>query len=340
MKNSNQSWKEVIGHFMYFLYTVLPGAASHTLWTKEGVDRALSWAQYCERTVTLLRHRGSLQKALAVQVRQSQHIANFRDLLKARHILLKLLLQNQLLENNVREHILTVSQKAHGVDFIKHAEFTVQQQQQHAKALLTLLTKAHHSSTDLRVRVRLMMEAAHNKDPEQVGLCLAKVAHSPASLQAGIKAALLEGEDVALKVGPAVVQWVRGVVTSPEHRQYKRVLGCLCSLAPHHLSKALTSHPQLVMSILDCVHREALNLEPCYARGECRWRPCGPSVLNWEDLVRTYTVLSSHKKMGAHVEEAVEGWRMLEGGAVWGDIVKQTKACSISLTHTTSYMKT
>lgn len=325
---------------MYFLYTVLPGATSHTHWTKEGVDRALSWAQYCERAVAHLRHRGSMQKALATLIRQSQHIANFRDLLKARHILLKLLLQNQLLENNVQEHILTVSQRAHGVDFAKRAEFTVQQQQQHAKTLLTLLTKSQHSSIDLRLRVRLMMEAAHNEDPEQVGLCLAKVAHSPASLQAGIKAALLEGEDVGIKVGPAVVHWVRGVVASPQHRQYRRVLGCLCSLAPHHLSKALANHPQLVMAVLECVHREARNLEPRYDRDECRWCPCGPLVLKWEDLVRTYAVLSSHKKMGARVEEAVEGWRMLDRSAVWGDIVRQTKASSMPLTPSASDMKT
>lgn len=336
MKSSDESWQEVMGKLMYFLYTVLPAASSHGSWTSQRVDRALSWAQYCERAVAHLKYRGSLKTALTTLVRQTQHTASFRDLQRATHMLLEVLLQNQLLEESVREHVLTVSQKIHGAEFVSHAELAAQQQRQHTKTLLTALTKAQHSSIHLRLRVRLMLEAANSAEPGQVGVCLTKVAHSPASLQASFKAALLEGEDAGVKVGPAVVQWVLGVVSSSQHRQYRRVLGCLCSLSPHHLAKALANHPQLVLAILECVHREALSLEPHYDRDKCSWHPCGPSVLSWENLVRTYAVLISHQRMGAHVEEVVEGWRMQEGGAVWGDIVRQTKATSVPVSRSTS----
>lgn len=321
---------------MYFLYTVLPGASSHTHWTREGVDRALSWAQYCENAVAQFRCRGTLRKALATHVRESHDVASFQDLLKARQMLLKLLLQNQLLEKSVREHILTVAERAHGADFVSHAELAAQQQQQHAKTLLTLLTQPQHSTIDLRLRVRLMLEAANNKEPKEVGLCLAKVAHSPTMLQASLKAALLEEEDAGVRVGPAVVQWVRGVMASPQHQQYRRVVASLCSFEPHHLTRAVANHPQLVMVILKCVHREALSLEPHYDRGGCCWQPRSLSVLSWEDLVRTFGILINHSKMGARVAEAVEDWQLLEGGAVWGDIVRQTKASGMTISPSAS----
>lgn len=318
---------------MYFLYTVLPRTSSHT-WTKQGVDHALGWAQYCEEAVAHLRHRGSIQAALTKLVKQTQYTTSFRDLQRATCLLLKLLLQNQLLETSVREHVLAVSERVHGEKFVSHAQLAARQQQQHTENLLTILAREQHSSISLSVRVRLMLEAANKAEPGEVGVCLDKVAHHPATLQTCFKAALLEGENAGVRVGPAVVQWVQTVVTSPQHWKYRCVLGSLCSMSPHHQAKALANYPQLVMPLLECIHREALSLEPRYEGDECFWHPHGSTVLSWEDLVKFYAVLMNHKKKGVCVEEKVEGWMMLEGGAVWGDIVTQAKATSAQISHT------
>lgn len=336
MKCACEHWQKVMHNIMYFMYMVLPAASSRARWTKEGVDRAVSWGQHCEKAIARFRQRGTLRTAIATLARRSQQIGSFRDLLSARRLLLERLLQNQLLEEDVREYVQQVSQSILGAKHVSCLELAAQQQQQHATSLLMMLTKSQHSDIHSRLRARLMLEAASNSEPGQVGECLSKVAHSPASLQTSFVVGLLEGENPVVEVGPAVAKWVEEVLASPQHRQHRRVLKCLCSLSPHLLSKALARHTQLIMAVMECLHRETLNLQANYDADGCHWLPRGPSVLCWEDLVKTYGVLASHQSMATRVQEAVESWSMLEGGAVWGEVVRQAKAAYMSASSSTN----
>lgn len=181
-----------------------------------------------------------------------------------------------------------------------------------------------------------MLEAASNTEPGQVGEYLSKVAHSPASLRACFVVALLEGEDSVVEVGPAVAQWVEEILASPQHRQHRRVLKCLCSIPPHLLSKALARYTQLIMAVMKCLHQEVLNLQPKYDAGMCCWLPRGASVLCWEDVVKTYGALTSQQSMATSVQEAVEEWSMLEGGAAWVEVIRQTKVACLPASSSTS----
>uniref|UniRef100_A0A0P4WNY0 Uncharacterized protein n=1 Tax=Scylla olivacea TaxID=85551 RepID=A0A0P4WNY0_SCYOL len=331
-----EHWQRVMNNIMYFLYTVLPGASSRAKWTREGVDRAVAWGLHCEKAVARFRHRGSLRTAITKLARRNQQIGSFRDLASARRLLLERLLQNQLLEEGMREYVKQLSQDILGAEHASRVELVAQQQQQHASSLFRILTKTQHNDVTARLRARLMLEVASSSESGQVGECLSKIVYSPASLQTSLEVALLEEEDPVVEVGPAVARWVEEVVASPQHRLHRRVLKCLCSFPPHLLSKALARHPHLIMAVLKSLHREALNLQPSYDDEGCHWLPCRPSVLSWEDLVKVYSVVASHHSMAGQVQEAVEGWSMVEGGAVWGEVVRQAKATCMSASSNTS----
>lgn len=324
---------------MYFLYMVLPGASHRAKWSREAVDRAVAWGLHCEKAVARFRHRGSLRTAITKLARRSQQIGGFRDLAKARRLLLERLLQNQLLEEGVREYVKQLSQDILGKEDASRVELAAQQQQQHTSSLFMVLTETLHSDVTERLSARLMLEVASKGESGQLGECLSEVALSPVSLQTSLEVALLEGEHPVVEVGPAVASWVAAVVSSPQHRIHRPVLECLCSFPPHLLSKILARHPQLTMAVLKSLHRETLNLQPSYDDAGCRWLPRRPSVLSWEDLVKVYSVVASHHSMAGQVQEAVEDWSMMEGGAVWGEVVRQAKATCMSVPSSTTDSK-
>ena len=239
----------------------------------------------------------------------------------------------------MREHVQQVFHNIFGPKQASNAESAAQQQQQHASTLLKMLTKTQHDDVHTRLRARLMLEAKKGQ-PEHVRECLSKVAHSHLILQNTIVASMMEEEGSMVQVGPAVAQWVQTVLASRVHRHHRQVLQCLCSLPPHLLSKALATHTHLLMALLQCLHREARNLQPSYDGDGCHWLPHGPSILSWEDLLNTYTTLVSHPSLATHVQEAVEGWSMLEGGAVWGEVVRQAKATCMSTPSNTTHSHT
>ncbi|KAG0693515.1 hypothetical protein GWK47_027479 [Chionoecetes opilio] len=326
LKCTCEQWQRVMHNVMYFLYKVLPGASSRARWTREGVDRAVSWGRHCEKAVARFGRTGTLRASITTLARRSHQIGSFRDLLSARRLLLGRLLQNQRLEEGVKEYVVQVSRSILGAEQASRVELAAQQQQQHATRLLSLLQKARHSNIRAKVKARLMLEAEGNAEPQDMRQSLSRMAHYPVSLRTTLVAALVEGDDPVVEAGPVVAGWVEERLTSPHHGHHRSVLKCFCSLSPHLLSKALARHTQLTMAVLECLHRDLLNFQPKYDADGCRWLPRGPTVLTWEELVKIYSVLASQRSMATRVQEAVEGWSMLEGGAVWGEVVRHARA--------------
>ncbi|XP_045137408.1 uncharacterized protein LOC123519870 [Portunus trituberculatus] len=331
-----EPWQKVMNNIMYFLYIVLPGASSSAKWSREAVDRAVGWGLHCEKAVARFKQGGTLQTAINKLARSNQQIGSVRDLAKARHLLLQRLLQNQLLEEGVREYVKQLCQDILGAEDVSRVESTVQQQQEHASILFKILAGTQYKDITERLNARLMLEVASNSESGQVGDCLSEVVYSPASLQTYLEVALLEEEEAIVEVGSAVARWIEEVVASPQHSLHRHVLKFLCSLSTQLLSKALARHPQLIMALLESLHRETLKLQPNYDDKGCHWQSCSSSVLSWDDLVKMYSVVASHQSMAGQVQEAVEGWSMEKGGAVWGEVVRQARATCMSASSGTS----
>ena len=320
-----------MNNIMYFLYMVLPGASSSSRWSREAVDRAVGWGLHCEKSVARFKHGGTLQTAINKLARRNHQIGSVWDLAKARRLLLERLLQNQLLEQDVREYVKQLCQDILGVEDASRVELAVQQQQEHASILFEMLAETQYSDITERLKVRLKLEEASSSGSGQVEKCLSEVVDSPALLQTYMEVAFLEEEETVVKVGSAVAGWIEEVLASPQHSLHTHILKLLCSLSTCLLSKALARHPQLNMALLESLHREALKLQPNYDK-ECHWLPCHSSVLSWEDLVKVYSVVASHHSTAGQVQEAVEGWSMVEGGAVWREVVRQAMLASATTT--------
>ncbi|XP_042216956.1 uncharacterized protein LOC121862710 isoform X1 [Homarus americanus] len=319
-------WKDVFGNILYFMHDLLPAATSKTNWTQDGIDRAVSWGAYCERAARKFFHNGSMELALSQLAKQSPWVLTVHDLKNARQLLLRLLVQNQLLKPDVKEHVHYVVYKVLGSDEAAILHKQASQQQKFFKKLNNTLRQ--NKDLKRRLQTRLMLEAANSSGQGELQDCLSKMVVLPRGLSQILEAAKLDNAAGSINqnicLGPQIINWFEGVLLSPLDNNHRRLVRSLCTEPSSVLSELLIENPSFLKSVLSTLNREIQKLEPHFSGEGCCWMPQSPSVsiLSYQDVVNVCMALLKNKVLAVCIQEMVCHWCSQDGGAAWIDVLK------------------
>lgn len=320
-------WKDVLHNMLYFMHDLLPAAINKTNWTKDDIDKAASWAAYCERAARKFQN-SNMDIALSCISKQSQWVLVLHDLQNARQLLLSLLMQNQLLDASVKEHVQQVTHILLGADVLATLNKQVAQQEDFYKQVLHRMKETVDDEMQKKLEIRLILETANYSGPRQVQDCLDKMVMQPGGLSKILETVKLDDmgsakENVNLSL--QIIAWLEGVLHRPQDwRQHRRVVRDLCTLSSSLLCEILSSCPNIFKMILLILNTEVQKLEPYYCAEGCSWMPQNPatSILSYQDLVCVYASILQNKLLAAHVHVTVCDWCLEDGGSTWTDIIK------------------
>lgn len=322
MMKGEIKWQEVVDNLLYFYLKLLPGAASQANWTKEGVDRALSWGKYCERVARRLRYNGSVMLALAQMTQHFPSATKQTNMQDACHILLKLLMQNQLLEEHVKQHVKELASTSLDSSAFAKIILHTTQQKIHSRVLFSQLKGKKFRGLTRKLGTRLMLEAAAGQD--QLQECLNRLIVQPEGLSLLMDVIWVKDKATSNSVNFQVLTWVKKILSSPQHTNYKSLLRRVSSLSPRILCDVMSTYPDLLIVILSAIQREVQMLEPYYDTEDTNWLPHDPasSTLGYPDLVRICTAVLTDQNLSAKLREAINTWRLNGKGAVWADLIR------------------
>ncbi|XP_045599691.1 uncharacterized protein Ufm1 isoform X1 [Procambarus clarkii] len=320
-------WKDVLHNMLYFMHDLLPAAASKATWTEDGINKAVSWAAYCERAARKFQHNDSMEIALSRLARQSQWVLKLHDLQNARQLLLELLLQNQLLDSDVKEHIQHMARTSLGPNLTTMLNEKASQQQDSYKQLLSTLRESTDNNIKRRLEMRLMLEAANSSGHEQVQNTLCKIVMEPSGISRILEVIKLDDNENC-SLGPRIIDWFEGVLQSPQDSRHRSVVRGICTLPLALLCEVLRYSSNLFKLVLSTLNKEVQKLEPYYSSEGCCWMPQNPatSILSYHDLVGVYASLLQNKELAKYAHEAVCSWCLQDGGATWLDIIRDANS--------------
>lgn len=325
-------WKDVMHNLLYFLHELLPAAASRTNWNQDSLDKAMCWGAYCEKISRQFLHNCTMQSAFSCLARQSQWALTFHDLQSARQLLLRILIQNQLLDPCVKEYVRQVADMVLGPAITSTLCQQASQQNYSCKQLMSALTEMKYEEVKRRLGTRLMLEASSSSDQDHLQDCLTKLVMLPEGLAMILTAVRLDNEagvDKYVLMGPRIVEWLEGVLTSFQDSTHRRVVRTLCTTPTLLLlSEVLGNNLSLFRLLMSVLNREAKKLEPFYDSESCCWLPQNPtaSILNYPDLVCVYTALLKVEGVAVHAQKKVRSFCLQDGGSVWNDVIKDANA--------------
>lgn len=324
MMKGEIKWQEVVDNLLYFYSELLPGAASQANWTKEGVDRALSWGKYCERVARRLHHNGSVMFALAQTTQHFPSGITLTNMLDACHILLKLLIQNQLLEEDVKQHVKELASTSLDSSAVAKINLHTTQQTIHSRFLFSQLKGKKFLEVTRKLGIRLMLEAAIASGQDQLQECLNRLLVQPEGLSLLMDITWTKDKGSSNSVNYQVLTWVKRILSSPQHTNYKSLLRRISSLSPRILCHVMGTYPDLLIVILSAIQREVQMLEPYYDTEDTNWFPHDPasSTLGYPDLVRICSAMLMDQNLSAKLREAIDTWRLNGKGAVWADLIR------------------
>ncbi|KAG7171741.1 Ubiquitin-fold modifier 1-like, partial [Homarus americanus] len=166
-----------------------------------------------------------MELALSQLAKQSPWVLTVHDLKNARQLLLRLLVQNQLLKPDVKEHVHYVVYKVLGSDEAAILHKQASQQQKFFKKLNNTLRQ--NKDLKRRLQTRLMLEAANSSGQGELQDCLSKMVVLPRGLSQILEAAKLDNAAGSINqnicLGPQIINWFEGVLLSPLDNNHRRL---------------------------------------------------------------------------------------------------------------------
>ncbi|XP_071547149.1 uncharacterized protein [Panulirus ornatus] len=325
-------WNEVMHNLLYFMHELVPAAASRTNWNQDSIDKAVSWGAYCEKISRQFRHNYSMRIAFSCLARQSLWAMTFHDLQSARQLLLKIFIQNQLLDLCVKEYVHQVANTVVGPTITATLYQQAVQQNSFCNQLMNVLTDMKYEIVKRRLGTRLMVEAASSSGQDKLQDCLTEMVMFPEGLSMILSTVKQDKEagsvDRYFLLSPSIVEWLEGVMTSLQDSRHRQVVRTLCTLPPALLNEVFNGNLSIFRLLMSFLNKEAKKLEPYYNSKGCCWLPHNPtaSILSYQDLVCVYTALLKVEGVGLYAQEKVLSFCLQDGGAVWSDVIRDANA--------------
>lgn len=315
-------WKLVVQNLLYFMHDLLPAAYSHGNWTQDGVDRAISWGAYCERTVRQSSQNGTMKEAFLHMIEKYDWVLSFRQLQNAQLYLFRFLIQNQLIDEDVKFYINQKANKVLGSVAAEDLCKEVRQQADYHKYLMNHLSRTE-GKVYLRFQTRLLLEAANSFSSEELYPQLKQLIMSPCGLELLIEALTSQNDRFASKSSAPIMKWLENTLRAHNGSVYERILTQLRSVPSKVLCKLLIVNPALHSVLLSSLKREGKKLNPCYEKEHCTWVSLEKSrcLLKYEDLVDIYNALQADEGIALSTKEKVLSWCLEDGGMVWTDVI-------------------
>ncbi|XP_076045349.1 ubiquitin-fold modifier 1 isoform X1 [Oratosquilla oratoria] len=337
------STSQIIEYLHYFFTELLPSAYQDGRWTNEGLDRAVVWAEYCEKVAQSVDSKPEklkkLERILRVIAEKSMHFLPFCTIYyvrRAKDVLLTLLLQNNLLDKTVHDHVKDLIIQKSGEQKLKELEEDVAKQLVIYKDLLSEIRK-HCPELMHDIKVSLFFVCLSKQDLEQE------------NCQHGVKQKLLS----FLKEDSNFAKLIWFLISSnkcddPEHskvRLKKFIVKYLCEILAHssdqncqtlwqqllkipkdHLAKLCSSYREFLHTLLLELKLEGEALKPEYTDIGYTWKKDKNfHALGFDDIVHIYSAMIKEPQTGAVVRKKVSNWGAADGGIMWVDLQFKVK---------------